>query len=51
MIFGFGLGLQGVAIATILSQLVALCIYAAYHAGGLGRSGWRLAGSGEISAI
>lgn len=36
MIFGFGFGLQGVAIATILSQLVALCIYAAYHARRLG---------------
>ncbi|MBA8830329.1 MULTISPECIES: MATE family efflux transporter [Rhizobium] len=36
MIFAFGLGLQGVAIATILSQLVALCIYAAYHARRLG---------------
>ncbi|WP_434713756.1 MATE family efflux transporter (plasmid) [Rhizobium sp. YTUHZ045] len=36
MIFGFGLGLQGVAMATILSQLVALSIYGAYHARRLG---------------
>ncbi|QKK26626.1 MATE family efflux transporter [Rhizobium hidalgonense] len=45
MIFGFGLGLQGVAIATILSQLVALSIYGAYHARRLGTIrptfGWR----------
>ncbi|AHG49331.1 multidrug transporter MatE (plasmid) [Rhizobium leguminosarum bv. trifolii CB782] len=45
MIFGFGLGLQGVAIATILSQLVALSIYGAYHARRLGTVrltfGWR----------
>ncbi|MBB4238459.1 MATE family efflux transporter [Rhizobium esperanzae] len=45
MIFGFGVGLQGVAIATILSQLVALSIYGAYHARRLGtirlRLGWR----------
>ncbi|MBB3649588.1 putative MATE family efflux protein [Rhizobium sp. BK619] len=47
MIFGFGLGLQGVAIATILSQLVALSIYGAYHARRLGivrlTLDWRLA--------
>ncbi|MBB5663727.1 putative MATE family efflux protein [Rhizobium leguminosarum] len=47
MIFGFGLGLQGVAIATILSQLVALSIYGAYHASRLGivrlTLDWRLA--------
>lgn len=46
MIFGFGLGLQGVAVATILSQLVALSIYGAYHARRLGTIrltfGWRL---------
>ncbi|PDT02550.1 MATE family efflux transporter [Rhizobium chutanense] len=45
MIFGFGLGLQGVAIATILSQLVALSIYGVYHARRLGTVrltlGWR----------
>lgn len=47
MIFGFGLGLQGVAIATILSQLVALSIYGTYHAKRLGivrlTLDWRLA--------
>ncbi|OHV18737.1 MATE family efflux transporter [Rhizobium sp. RMa-01] len=47
MIFGFGLGLQGVAIATILSQLVALSIYGAYHFRRLGTVqlslDWRLA--------
>lgn len=47
MIFGVGLGLQGVAIATILSQLVALSIYGTYHARRLGlvrlTLDWRLA--------
>ncbi|HBF29909.1 MATE family efflux transporter [Rhizobium sp.] len=36
MIFGFGLGLQGVAIATILSQFVALGAYGYYHRKHLG---------------
>lgn len=36
MIFGFGLGLQGVAVATILSQLVALGVYGYYHGRRLG---------------
>ncbi|WP_431323510.1 MATE family efflux transporter [Rhizobium sp. YTU87027] len=36
MIFGLGLGLQGVAIATILSQITALGIYGVYHAKKLG---------------
>lgn len=36
MIFGFGLGLPGVAIATILSQLVALAAYGYYHGRRLG---------------
>ncbi|PDS76184.1 MATE family efflux transporter [Rhizobium sp. L43] len=55
MIFGFGLGLQGVAIATILSQLVALSIYGAYHARRLGTVrltlGWRLRDIGGLRPV
>ncbi|MEZ2126398.1 MULTISPECIES: MATE family efflux transporter [unclassified Sinorhizobium] len=42
MIFGFGLGLSGVAIATILSQLVALGAYGFYHRRRLGTVSLRM---------